>query len=413
MKINSIPAKIKAISLRCSESNTLIKIAILFLCATISEKKSKKFMIQIKFKKMSIYLKINLITKKKYEIFSFFFIFEFFLENDEKIENKIRIVQEILKHLNSNQKDEIKNLLKNIKNENFNDEDENNKNNNKMIFYNIVFKLRKYLKTKKEKIIKNNGNFFIEEDFIEIKKKEFPSFEEEKFIQEILKHSLNEKNDEKLSSNKWLFIENSSPQNINSQIEENILKEKIEFSPILNTSNSNLDYLNENLLNKIDLNQITNIENLNTIKNYLDLFKNLILLTQIFPIILPSLNDNQINKIFNFLYAIYSVSLEFNFSLISNEINIFINNFEYLTLMLQKSNINLSKFEKIKKIDKISIQNTLITIPEKIKMNNLNNWSGHNKKKFNNLRRKFHSKFEHKHSEKKQKFRKKITNRRR
>ena len=319
-------------------------------------------------------------NEKKYEIFSFFFIFEFFLENDEKIENKIRIVQEMLKHLNSNQKDEIKNLLKNIKNENFNDEDENNKNNNKMIFFNIVFKLRKYLKTKKEKIIKNNGNFFIEEDFIEIKKKEFPSFEEEKFIQEILKHSLNEKNDEKLSSNKWLFIENSSPQNINSQIEENILKEKIEFSPILNTSNSNLDYLNENLLNKIDLNQITNIENLNTIKNYLDLFKNLILLTQIFPIILPSLNDNQINKIFNFLYAIYSVSLEFNFSLISNEINIFINNFEYLTLMLQKSNINLSKFEKIKKIDKISIQNTLITIPEKIKMNNLNNWSGRNKK---------------------------------
>ncbi len=218
------------------------------------------------------------------------------MEENEKIENKIRIFEEILKHLNNNEKEEIKNELKKIDNE-------NNENKNKLIFYNILFKFRKYLKTKKEKIIKNNGNLFLEEDFNEIKKKEFPIFNEEKFIQEILKHSLNEKNDEKnelKSSNKWLFIENSLPQKIDSQIEENILNEKIEFSPILNTSNSNLDYLNENLLNKIDLNKITNIENLNTIKNYLDLFKKLILLTQIFPIILPSLNDNEINKICNF-----------------------------------------------------------------------------------------------------------------
>ena len=347
------------------------------LCDYFGEEKNEEFLNdEKKIEENCDLFKNSYENEKKNEIFSFYFIFEFFMEENEKIENKIRIFEEILKHLNNNEKEEIKNELKKIDNE-------NNENKNKLIFYNILFKLRKYLKTKKEKIIKNNGNLFLEEDFNEIKKKEFPIFNEEKFIQEILKHSLNEKNDEKnelKSSNKWLFIENSLPQKIDSQIEENILNEKIEFSPILNTSNSNLDYLNENLLNKIDLNKITNIENLNTIKNYLDLFKKLILLTQIFPIILPSLNDNEINKIFNFLYAIYSISLDFNFSLISNEINIFINNFEYLTLMLQKSNINLSKFEKIKKIDKISIQNTLISIPEKIKMNNINNWTGKNKK---------------------------------
>ena len=166
----------------------------------------------------------------------------------------------------------------------------------------------------------------------------FPPYNETEFINKVKeKYKVDEKEIKGELSNIWMFSELDS----NPKPYKEILDINENFDIVSVKTNKEKLNINLKILEMEDLSQV------NTLEKIISVLKNGYSISKEFIFYIEKLEKEKINKIFNYLYEIYSKTKNSINSILSNEIKIFSNKFEDLCQSLIDSKVNLDKFDEL------------------------------------------------------------------
>ena len=245
-----------------------------------------------------------------------------------------------------------KNSRKEGKKKFFNEDDYENENELLPIkYYNILIELRKIIKERYKFLEKINFNI----TKLEMKNKKnfckkfisqyFPPYNEKDFIKKVDNLCLVNFEEKKINgktSKIWLFNENEE-------------KPKPIYEPInLNDKYKNelKEYRGKNIDLNLDILKIKDLSKAQSLDDIISILKNGYSISQAFMFCIGKLENEQINSIFNYLYEIYITLRKSRKSILSIEIKNFVNAFETLCSSLKGSDVDLSKFSELDKLEK-------------------------------------------------------------
>ena len=165
----------------------------------------------------------------------------------------------------------------------------------------------------------------------------FPPYNETEFINKVKEEYKNEKEIKGELSDIWMFSElESKPKPCKEKLDRNEKFDNV-------TVKTNEEKLNLNL----KILEIQDLSTVNTLEKIISVLKNGYSISKEFIFYIEKLEKEKINKIFNYLYEIYSKTKNSTNSILSNEIKIFSNKFEDLCQSLIDSKVNLDKFDEL------------------------------------------------------------------